>query len=397
MQIIYTGEEIPENITKSIFLAGPSLRPNQLGQVEQWREDAYQILNDIGFDGVIFSPENRDNKFLENFDYDDQVEWEDKCLNLADCIVFWVPRDLSKDKDGNPKLPAFTTNVEWGAWCESGKVVFGSPKGADKIRYLEYYADLYKAPTANSLTETLRNALEMIGDGAERTGGERFVPLFIWKTPSFQSWYKAQTGAGNKLNHAELLYNFRPRYGKFVFLWILKVAVYVASEDRVKDNEFVLSRPDISSVVLWKKADEPMQSQIAIIKEFRSPASTEDGFIREVAGGSSPKPGVDPRETAAEEIHEETGLMIDVDRMKEVSTRQMFGTLSAHKANLYSYQLNDEELKWLESQKDIVHGNIEDTEMTFIEIYTVQELLSNNALDWSNIGMILAVVHGEQE
>jgi 8-oxo-dGTP pyrophosphatase MutT (NUDIX family)/nucleoside 2-deoxyribosyltransferase len=393
MQIIYTGEEVPEKIIKSIFLAGPSLRPNQLGHVEQWRQDACQILNDIGFDGVVFSPENRDNKFLDNFDYDDQVEWEDKCLNVADCIVFWVPRDLSKDEDGNPKLPAFTTNVEWGAWCDSGKVVFGAPEKADKIRYLEHYADFYKAPIAKSLTETLRNALEMVGEGAERVGGERFVPLFIWNTPSFQSWYKAQTGADNELRHAELLYNFRPKYGKFVFLWILKVAIYVAAEDRIKDNEFVLSRPDISSVVLWKEAEDPLQSKIAIIKEFRSPASTEDAFIREVAGGSSPKPGIDPRETAAEEIHEETGLMIDLDRLEEVISRQMFGTLSAHKSNLYSYQLSDEELKWLESQKDIVHGNVEETERTFIEIYTVQELLNNNDLDWSNIGMILSVVY----
>lgn len=396
MQIVYTGEEAPEKITKSIFLAGPSLRPNQLGHIDQWRQDAYQILNDIGFDGVVFSPENRDNKFLENFDYDDQVEWEDKHLNMADCIVFWVPRDLSEDKDGNPKLPAFTTNIEWGVWCHSGKVVFGAPKGADKIKYLQYYADLYKIPSADNLTETLRHALEMVGDGAERTGTERSVPLFIWNTDSFKNWYRAQTEAGNELREAKLIFNFRPKDENFVFLWILKVTMYVGSEKRLKKDEFVLSRTDISSVVLWKREKELQECKVAIVKEYRPCAATKDGFIREAPSGSSANEDDTAKEAAVQEIHEETGLMIKIKNLKKVGARQMFGTLSAHKSHLYSYELDDEELKWLEAQKGIVHGDIAVTERTFIEVYTVQELLSNSDLDWSNIGMILSILIGNE-
>ena len=106
MDIIYTGEDMPDTITKSIFLAGPSLRPGQEKEMSSWRNDALEILRDKGFDGVIFCPENRDGKFGKDFDYDDQIEWEEKYLNVADCIVFWVPRDLSIDKNGDLKLPA---------------------------------------------------------------------------------------------------------------------------------------------------------------------------------------------------------------------------------------------------------------------------------------------------
>src|SRR5271157_3487310 len=98
MKIIYTGEEMPETITKSIFLAGPTPR-NQKEQ-ESWRPEAIKYLKDKGFDGVVFAPEGRDGKF--KMDYDDQIEWEEKHLNVADCIAFWVPRDLTLDSKDFP-------------------------------------------------------------------------------------------------------------------------------------------------------------------------------------------------------------------------------------------------------------------------------------------------------
>lgn len=393
MQIIYTGEEMPEKITKSLFLAGPSLRPGQENELSSWRQEALQILSDKNFDGVVFIPETRDGKFGDGFDYDDQVEWEDKYLNIADCIVFWIPRDLSKDEKGNPKLPAFTTNVEWGAWCDSGKVVFGAPPKADKIRYLQKYAEQYNAGNYDSLTDTLQAAMDMVADGSERTQGERYVPLLIWNTPSFQSWYKAQTNAGNTLEKADLLYSFRPGFKSFVFLWILKVEVYISSEKRSKTNEFVLARTDTSSVVMWYSGEDSIEEyQVALIKEFRSPASTADGFIRELPGGSAHDPKNSPESTAIEEIHEETGMMINKDRLQFVQARQVYGTLSSHKSHLYSYQLNKEELDWLKSQDGIVHGVEADTERAFVEIKTIAEVLESSNVDWANLGQILSVI-----
>jgi 8-oxo-dGTP pyrophosphatase MutT (NUDIX family) len=396
MEVVYTGEEMTTKITKSLFLAGPT--PRNPDEVESWRADALQILRDKGFDGTVFVPEDRDGEF--KLDYDDQVGWEEKYLNVADCIVFWVPRDLELDSKDFPKMAAFTTNIEFGTWQSSGKIVFGAPPKAKKNEYLKHYAEKYNVPMSDSLVGTLDDALEMLGDGAEREGGERYVPLFIWKQDSFQSWYKAQTDAGNRLEEARLLFNFRPRYKSYVFLWVLQTKIFVTSENRIKDNEFVLARPDISSVCLYfpnptvdeySNKYEVGDTKVVLIKEFRSPASTEDGFIRELPGGSSVDPG-DPEETAAEEVHEETGFYLDPSRLKNHGARQLAGTLSAHKAHLFSAEITEEELEWFQSQGGIAHGNEKDTERTFIEVYSVQELLENKLVDWTTLGMILQVL-----
>jgi 8-oxo-dGTP pyrophosphatase MutT (NUDIX family) len=392
MEVVYAGEEMPEKFSKSIFLAGPT--PRNTEEQDSWRPDALEILRDKGFDGVVFSPEPRDGEFKHS--YDDQVDWEEKYLNVADCIVFWVPRDLTPDSKGYPLMAAFVTNVEFGTWQSSGKIVFGAPSKADKNGYLKHYADKYNVPVAETLVATLDDAMAMVEDDAEREGGERYVPLFIWKQDSFQSWYKAQTEAGNRLEEARLLYNFRPRFKDFVFLWVLHAKVYVASEDRVKDNEFVLARPDISSVVMWYQSgvDSVFDTEIVIVKEFRTPASTKDGFVRELPSGSSTKNNKD-EEVASEEVHEETGLYINPGRFEKVLSRQMMGTFSSHQSHLYSVKLSKEEIEWCHSQKDTTHGKKEDTEITYVEVLTVRELLKSNLLDWSNMGMILSVISNQ--
>lgn len=392
MEVVYAGEEMPEKFSKSIFLAGPT--PRNKEEQESWRPDALRILEDKGYDGVVFVPESRNGEFKHS--YDDQVEWEETYLNVADCIVFWVPRDIEPDSKGYPKMAAFTTNVEFGVWQSSGKIVFGAPSKATKNGYLKYYAEKYNVPVADSLIETLDNAMEMLEDGAGREGGERYVPLFIWKLDSFQNWYRAQTEAGNRLEEARLLYSFRPRYKSFVFLWILHAKVYVASEDRVKDNEFVLARPDISSVCLYHKTSAGFPAswkdiEVVLVREFRTPAATENGFILELPGGSSVKDS-NPEETAAEEVHEELGLYIEPSRLRLWGERQLAGTLSAHKSTLFAAEINSEELEWLKSQKDIAHGKEEDTERTFIEIHPVSQLVNSELIDWTTLGQILSVV-----
>lgn len=382
MEVIYALEDFPDIVVKSIFLAGPTPRTSS---VDSWREDALKILRTQGFDGTIFVPEPRDGIFSQS--YTDQIQWEDEALNRADCILFWVPRDMVT-------LPGLTTNHEHGEWFKSGKVVLGVPFPLPPhCRYLLYKADKESVQTATTLEETVENALNLVGEGSLRTDGECHVPLYVWQTDSFQAWYQAQKRAGNRLDGARVEWTFRVGPDrKFVFFWILHVDVYIANENRNKTNEVVLSRPDIATVVMYKPAPELRDSIVILIREFRSPASTEDCFVREVPGGSSFKPTDNPLQLAADEVYEETGLRINDTRMIACGSRQLVATLSAHKAHLFSVEIRQDELDWLQTQTNVAHGVIEDTERTYVEIRTLGEIIDGNFVDWNMLGMILSVL-----
>lgn len=382
MQVVYAKEPVPEKITKSVFLAGPTPRSNN---VQSWRPEAIRYFEEFGYDGVIFIPESR-NEFYG--DYIDQIDWEEKCLQIADCILFWIPRDMTT-------MPALTTNNEWGVWCDSGKVVLGAPTTAVKVRYQKHYAQQLKVPFSDSLIDTVKSAINMVGKGAERIGGEKKVPLYIWNTPHFQNWYQAQKKAGNRLDGAKVVWTFRvgPEC-KFVFFWALHVDIYISSEKRHKTNEVVLSRPDISTVVMYQKnSSNILDSTIVLIREFRSPVANENCFVYEVPGGSSFKHGGNPKKLAADECKEETGLIVDPERIEYLNCRQMVSTLSAHKAHLFAVEITDEELTWLKSQEGIAHGVEEDTEKTYVEITSPDSILKGDQVDWAMLGMIFSALH----
>ncbi len=385
MILVYTHELPPETFSKSIFLAGPTPRDKD---VKSWRPEALKILRELNYDGVVFVPEDRNGEKFK--DYEGQIEWEDKYLNMSDVIVFWIPRELKT-------MPAFTTNDEWGYWKNSGKVVFGAPPEAKKVSYQKYYANKYFVPSSDTLKGTLENALKLLEDGDERSGGERFVPYYIWRTWQFQNWYQAQKKASNTLCDARVLWNVRVGPQKqYLYAFGLWVDVYVKSENRHKHNEMILSRPDIACIALYKRNDVLEETEVVLVKEFRSPARTNDGFVWELPGGSSRKPNIPPHELASEEAFEETGLKISPDRLTHHGARQLAGTFSTHQAHLFSAEITDEELNWIKSQSGKVFGldsgEGETGERTYVHVVKVKDIIKDNLVDWTNLGMILSVI-----
>lgn len=86
--------------------------------------------------------------------------WEWDALDLSSVIVFWVPRDLTVIEDGKLKMPALTTNVEYGLFARSGKCVFAYPSDAPKMKYLHKLATRCNIPVFQSLEDVLREAVE---------------------------------------------------------------------------------------------------------------------------------------------------------------------------------------------------------------------------------------------
>ena len=145
-QKIITGE-------KSIFLAGPTPRDKN---TISWRNEAIKILEKLGFDGIVYVPEY--STWKPKADYVDQAMWERDGLSNATIIVFWIPRHL-------PNMPAFTTNVEFGYWLHSGKIIYGRPNEAEKIKYLDWLYKLdYNEEPVDSLEELLKMCVNKINN-----------------------------------------------------------------------------------------------------------------------------------------------------------------------------------------------------------------------------------------
>jgi len=367
LKIVTPKDPTPDSYKSSIFLAGPIPRGSYEGLL--WQDAACGILGDKGYDGVVFVP----CPYVG--DYSKQVEWEDEHLNMADCILFWVPR--SKD------LPGFTTNVEFGEWMKSGKVILGAPHGAERIRYLTTKAAQYGITVRDDLEITVDSALDLINKGWERTGGERHVPLNIWRTASFQSWYKQLKVAGNRLDGAKVEWVFRA--GPGVFAWAMHVNIHVTSENRNKSNEFIFSRPDICAVLA-----HTTDNAIIFIKEFRSPCSNSTGFVTELPSGSS-KTTKSMLEAAYDEFSEETGFKFDINRLEYVESRQMAATLSTHKVHLFDLPISQEEYLLIGASGK-AHGVEQDTERTSVTGLWPVNVLNRSEVDWGTLGMVAKIL-----
>jgi 8-oxo-dGTP pyrophosphatase MutT (NUDIX family) len=382
MRVIYANQTPPKSWTSSIFLAGPTPRENRdIPAPPSWRPDALRVLEMLRYNGVVFVPETEDG--VMKHDYDDQIEWEEMCLNFADKILFWIPRELVT-------MPGFTTNDEWGYWkkCDPRKLVLGAPEGTPKVKYQRYYAEKLDIPFSERFAECVLRCLMTNND--VRTCGERHVPLHVWRTPAFQNWYKLQRLAGNTLNSARVAWVHNVIEELPPFFSILHVDVTTKDGER-KDNEVIICRPDTSVVILYRKGALPLETKIVFIEEFRSPVANASGKVLTLPGGSSMNPQLFPAGVACEECYEEVGLHISPDKFIDHSARQLDAATLTHRAHLFSYELSEDELVNIMSDADKPLGVSEMQEVTRRKVLTLEEALARPDIDWSVKGMLSEV------
>ena len=177
MKVIKTLQEIQPGDNKAIFLAGPTHRIKS-GTVtvtsegydvpRSWREDAIKLFEDIRYDGVVYSPEWPNNEKPDGWTYEKQVQWEVDALNAADIIIFWIPRDMEK-------LPALTTNIEFGEWMHSGKIVVGAPNNAVKMDYIKQRCVMDKIPFYDTLQNCVFIAAGYVDEKLVRKSNMWFI------------------------------------------------------------------------------------------------------------------------------------------------------------------------------------------------------------------------------
>ena len=148
---VYQTLEWPAKESDGIFLAGPTQR--DANKLDGWRKKAFDIFDEKEFKHDLYIPEFRDGK-PPGWTYDRQVLWEMSLLAHARVIMFWIPR--------SEKLPAFTTNIEFGEWANSGKkIVVGCPAEAERMEYIRTRCKLNGVPVHGTLEETVEAAISI--------------------------------------------------------------------------------------------------------------------------------------------------------------------------------------------------------------------------------------------
>jgi 8-oxo-dGTP pyrophosphatase MutT (NUDIX family) len=224
-----------------------------------------------------------------------------------------------------------------------------------------------------------------------RKGGERYVPLHIWRTVAFQNWYQAQKTAGNTLNSARVAWSHNVIEGLPPFFSILHVDITTKNGER-KDNEVIICRPDTSLVVLYHKGATPLETKIVFVEEFRSPVANQSGCLLTLPGGSSLDQEKAPANVASEECYEEVRAHIPAHHLTTHSSRQLNSATLTHRAHLFSYQINDEQLAEVEARANEPMGISEMQEITRRKVLSLSEALSHPDIDWSIKGMLAEVL-----
>jgi hypothetical protein len=294
-------------------------------------------------------------------------------------VIVWWPDDTA--------LQLMAASLA--AWGDDGRVVHGTPPETALSSYLTKHAGAQAISTAATLAELANAALQKIEGGARRIAGERDVPLTVWRSDSFQRWYSVQTAVGNSLLGARQVWTFSAGPGgTSLIYWALHVRMFVQAENRVKSNEVVISRPDISVMALYRRSATIDDTIVVLVREFRSSASSPDGMVHELPGGSAAGSALDQ---AVTETREETGLAIDVRRIRSRGSRQLTATMSAHHAHLFTAEISDDELAYLRASQASPHGD-GGTERTWPEITTFGELREHRLVDWATLGMVAEAV-----
>jgi hypothetical protein len=389
----------PKEIVNTIFLAGPTgkTRVNLLDR-PGWRQNALTILENNSYSGTVFVPEDdfNDPNFVhhENLDdklYSEQVEWENHCMNISDAIIFNFCR--TKTNLG------LTTNIEFGKYLKSRRLFVCVPPESINNEYIIEMCKREKITIYNTLEECIKACLDYLNPNY-RNNGDIEVPQIIWENKEFKEWHKNQKIHGNDIVKFEIdtIIN-NDKSSRYAPLWVAKPWMNVGSHSIKKIDEDLHSRPSVCSILLYSIDTEDIyNSRFFLVSEFRCNMNNSSGYICEIPGGSIEEEGNNV-ENAIRELKEETGIDIltllkeDNKECKIISlgNKQMSGTYTIYKHIAYSILIpNDimDKIKEITNHKVFGLKN----EYTWPKIFTLNDILEKDYVDWSNTGVILTTL-----
>ena len=138
----------------SIYLAGFDFRGKKF---KSWRQDAVNLLVELGYNGIIYVPEDRSGRYGP--DRENQEDWEWNALEKAGKIIFWIP---GKVNIVEPKLDLaeIATSLEYSyittIASRSRKIFYGRENGLNT-----YFDNKFRNRRNKEPATSLRGLLEL--------------------------------------------------------------------------------------------------------------------------------------------------------------------------------------------------------------------------------------------
>lgn len=370
--VVCLGEALPPAFAASVYVAG--------GASPAWLDELLAQLAGAAFDGVIFVPEVRSGAAIA--DANRHEAWCSEALAISDVLVLHAAEAYTP-----------STLSLWADWSRTGRMILSGPRSEGLSR-----PSAQRLLCADTPADVATLVLKFLRPGAIRRAGERTIPLSLWRSPSFQSWYRALTRAGHFLEEVSVEWTHRSRgIGRPPFLWAVRPRVRVRGERRQLSGEVVIGRADVSVSVLYHRLPEtaPLDTLVVLVREFRAAVRNRGGFAWMLPGGSAAQAGErrsDPRQTAVQEVFEETGLRLPPEQLHAVHAgdRQLVASLASYHAQIFRAELTDDQLATLRATA--AEGKAlgaTPSERCFVSVRRLGDVLQDPDFDWSHLGMLM--------
>lgn len=380
--IVHAGEPLPTKWNASVLLAAPSSEPvSWHGEV---LERLRQTWDSPGHEGrlAVLIPQPRDGGPLSA----DHAGWAEQALAWADEIIAEESTEA-----GTP--PRLTSAVSADPRDTSGRLtVFRTGVSPADDQDVLSWARQHAVPVAASGVEAVQMAVQRIGRGRQRTGGERAVPLLVAVSDAYFHWSSRLIEARASLAWARVEWLHRDENSEIrTPWWVLRAQIRHA--DHQITEELVVAHASCISVVAYHPRSPWTDTEVVLVPadthhpgRRASPYSSAKQALRLPTIAVPLRRGGDVLDRGWAALAEELGLVADRSRLRAFGHRDDSSLLAASRS-LVGLELTQEEIRALREHDEtaLPGGPV---------VCKVADLLAGrvSVCDWATVGLITRAV-----
>ncbi|MFG2210444.1 hypothetical protein [Streptomyces sp. NPDC048638] len=368
--VVPVGEPLPATWSASILLLATDAG-------EDWQEQAVSVLDEqwIGASGrlIVFNSTAPQSSSAAG-----DEPWVERALRWADAVILPCAGQLpdrfrGAGREVTDRLILLDLSTS------------GSPD-------LRTWAAERDVPVAETAAQAADRALQRIGAGCRRSGGERQIPLCIANTTAYHDWHRALYLARKAVVAARVTWPERDASGTADQWWSMHVTI--RHPDLRITDEYLVCHATVHSIVAFRRNAVWTDSEVVLVESDNSISSRNEfrgpkGRLLRLPTHPIGHPEVDSYTQTGTIFADEFGLDLGSDRtssriVPDIS-RSDSSLLSAWRS-LGAVMLTQEEVEHIRA------SGTTRSSMAPIVVCRVADLLANPLCDWATLGVITRAV-----